>query len=189
MNKSTARLFLALLLIYCSAPLYAQKFALKSNLLYDLSTTFNLGAEFGLAPRWSLDLSASYNPWTFSDNRKMKHLLVQPEVRYWTCERFNGHFFGAHLLGGAFNVGGMSLPGLSNKFRYEGYTAGAGFTYGCQWMIGRQWNLETSLGLGYVHARYNIFDCVPCGKKLHSNRSKGFITPTKASISIIYIIK
>ena len=47
----------------------AQEVAVKTNLLYDATTTFNLGAEFCLAPKWTLDLSANYNPFTFSDNK------------------------------------------------------------------------------------------------------------------------
>ena len=31
----------------------AQKIALKSNLLYDATTTMNLGLEFGLARKWT----------------------------------------------------------------------------------------------------------------------------------------
>ena len=88
---------------------YAQKAAVKTNLLYDATSTLNLGVEFGLARRWTLDVSGNYNPWTFSENRKMKHWLVQPEVRWWNCTRFSGHFVGFHALGGGYNWGGM-LP-------------------------------------------------------------------------------
>ena len=34
---------------------------MKSNILYDASGTINLGAEVGLAPRWTLDVSGNYN--------------------------------------------------------------------------------------------------------------------------------
>lgn len=70
----------------------APKVALKTNMLYDATSTFNLGFEFGLGKKCTFDLSGNYNPWTFSDNRKMKHWLVQPEMRWWTCRRFSGHF-------------------------------------------------------------------------------------------------
>lgn len=65
----------------------AQKAAIKTNLLYDATTTFNLGAEFALSPKWTLDVSGNYNPWTFSNNKKWKHWLVQPEARYWFCNK------------------------------------------------------------------------------------------------------
>ena len=46
---------------------YAQKVALKSNLLYDATTTMNLGLEIGLARKWTLDIPVNYNPWKLSD--------------------------------------------------------------------------------------------------------------------------
>ena len=71
---------------------HAQKWAVKSNLLYDATATINLGVEAALGHRVTLDVSGNYNPWKFGDAR-WKHWLVQPEVRYWLCESFNGHFF------------------------------------------------------------------------------------------------
>ena len=62
----------------------AQKAAIKTNLLYDATTTFNLGAEFALSPKWTLDVSGNYNPWTFSNNKKWKHWLVQPHAGSFT---------------------------------------------------------------------------------------------------------
>lgn len=101
---------LIFLMLLVSISLSAQDVAVKTNLLYDATTTINLGAEIGVAPKWTVDLSANYNGWTFNDNKKWKHWMAQPEVRYWFCERFNGHFLGAHLLGGQYNWGGLDLP-------------------------------------------------------------------------------
>ena len=56
----------------------AQEFAVKSNLLYDATSTINLGVEYGLSPRWTLEVSGNYNAWTFSDNKKMKLWMLQP---------------------------------------------------------------------------------------------------------------
>ena len=60
----------------------AQKIALKSNLLYDATTTMNLGLEFGLARKWTLDVPVNYNPWKPDNGRRLRHWGVQPEVRY-----------------------------------------------------------------------------------------------------------
>ena len=104
------RIIICMLFMLAGMHLSAQKVALKTNLLYDATATVNLGTEIGLAPQWSLDLSANYNGWTFSDNKKWKHWLAQPEARYWFCERFNGHFLGLHLMGGQYNWGGIKMP-------------------------------------------------------------------------------
>mgnify|MGYP001038138093 FL=1 len=58
---------------------YAQKVAVKTNLLYDATTTMNLGLEIGLGKKWSLDLSGNYNPWKFDDETRLRHWGVQPE--------------------------------------------------------------------------------------------------------------
>ena len=59
---------------------YAQKVAVKTNLLYDATTTMNLGLEIGLGKKWSLDLSGNYNPWKFDDETRLRDWGVQPEV-------------------------------------------------------------------------------------------------------------
>jgi hypothetical protein len=72
-------LFLVLLLV-ATTGVYGQKFAVKSNLLYDATATINLGVEVGLAKKWSLDLSGNYNGWKFGDEARMKHWLVQNKL-------------------------------------------------------------------------------------------------------------
>lgn len=171
----------------------AQKIAVKTNLLYDATSTLNLGAEYAVADRWSLQISGNYNPWTFSDNRKMKHWLIQPEARYWLCEAFNGHFFGVHAHYAQYNWGGMLFPwGPSvdnlSRYRYEGWLAGGGVSYGYQWILGKHWNLEASLGLGYAYLKYDKHECRKCGDKIGTEK-KNYLGPTQAAVSIIYIIK
>ncbi|MDE5916022.1 MAG: DUF3575 domain-containing protein, partial [Duncaniella sp.] len=73
----------ALLGAFCCIHTSAQDIAVKTNLLYDASLTINVGAEMQVAPKWSVDLSGNYNPWTLSGGKKWKHWLIQPEARYW----------------------------------------------------------------------------------------------------------
>ena len=173
----------------------AQKVAVKTNLLYDATTTLNLGAEFSLAPKWTLDISGNWNPWTFSDNRKWKQLAIQPEVRYWLCERFNGHFFGAHLIGGLYNFSNLNLNfklfgtdfSRLKDHRYEGWMAGVGIAYGYHWMLSRHWSLEGSLGIGYVYTRADKYNCPRCSRRLENDRPHDYFGPTKAAVNLIYV--
>ena len=87
----------------------AQVIGIKPNLLHWATASPNLGVEIGLGKQTTLDISAGFNPFTFSHDRKWKHWLVQPEFRWWTCERFNGHFLAAHMIGGGFDVGNLSF--------------------------------------------------------------------------------
>lgn len=169
----------------------AQNLSVKTNLLYDAAATVNLGVELALAPEWTLDISGNYNAWDFSGNRKWKHFLVQPEVRYWLCEKFNGHFFGLHLHGGQFNVGSVRTPfglfGDCSNARHEGWYYGAGVSYGYQWILGKRWSLELTAGAGYVRSDYSSFLAPVCGMKTGTGHHNYF-GPTRAGITIIYVI-
>lgn len=173
----------------------AQEVAVKTNLLDDaVLLTANLGAEVGLAPKWTLDISGNLNAWEFSGGKKWKHWLVQPEARYWFCQRFAGHFVGAHLLGGQFNVGHVDLPFkfLGTDFRelkdhrWQGWMAGAGLAYGYTWILGRRWSLEAEIGVGWIYSRRDTYRCSGCGKKVKEDTPHNYFGPTKAALNIVY---
>ena len=92
MNK--VYFMLALLLASVNTS-HAQKWAVKSNLLYDATATINLGVEAARGRRVTLDVSGKYNPWKFGDARR-KHLHVQPEVSYWLSDSYNSHIIVHH---------------------------------------------------------------------------------------------
>lgn len=173
----------------------AQEVGVKTNLLYDATATINLGAEVQVAPKWSLDLSGNFNPFTFSNGKKWKHWLVQPEARYWFCEPLGGHFVAAHLLGGQYNFGhfdpGFNLPGSKLRdlrdHRYQGWFVGAGIAYGYSWLLSKHWNLEAEIGIGYVYTRYDAFECEGCGRKVEEDRPHNYFGPTKAAINLVYV--
>lgn len=187
--------FAAIALSFSAYACNAQEVGLKTNLLYDATATINLGIEAKVAPKWSLDLSGNYNPFTFSNGKKWKHWLVQPEVRYWLCEATGGHFFALNALGGQYNVGhfdpgfnflGYHLRNLKDH-RYQGWFAGAGVAYGYSWLLGKHWNLEAEIGIGYVYTRYDIFECAGCGRKIEEDRYHNYIGPTKAALNLVYV--
>ncbi|MDR1865578.1 MAG: DUF3575 domain-containing protein [Bacteroidales bacterium] len=164
-----------------------QTISLKSNLLYDATTTVNFGMETGLSNKWTLDISGNYNPWQFNGNKKLKHWMVQPEIRYWLCERFYGHFIGLHLHYAYYNAGGIKMFGLEHH-RYQGFLYGGGISYGYQWIIGNFWLLEMSVGAGYAYGEYGKYRCEECGEKIKDDLFHYF-GPTKASVSLIYLIR
>ena len=57
MNKKVIWSFLISVLLGQCNLLYAQNIVAKTNILYDMTSTINLGMEFGLGPKWTLDLS------------------------------------------------------------------------------------------------------------------------------------
>lgn len=169
--------------------------AIKSNILYDLTATVNAGIEVGLAPRWSIDVSGNFNAWTMKNDRRWKHYLVQPEVRYWLCDRFMGHFLALHLHGGQYNFGGIKNSinflgtNLSNltTHRYQGWFAGAGIGYGYAFVLGRHWNLELEAGIGYAYTVFDEFECAGCGRKVNTDLNHHYFGPTKLAVNFVYL--
>lgn len=199
-----AAFFLMLSLCLGSTDASAQprnNLAVKTNLLYDATTTPNLGLEFGVGRKNTFQIFYGLNPWTFGSSkgdRNAKHWLVMPELRWWTCTRFNGHFLGIHAMGGQFNASNIDilLPGYFfegedlaktvRDTRCQGYYAGGGFTYGYQWILGRHWNIEAEIGVGYNHVWYDQYPCYECGAKI-ATAETNYVGVTKVGLTLLYI--
>lgn len=191
---STRRLLPLLIFALMSAiGAKGQDVGLKTNLLPDAALSPNVGLEFKLASRWSLDLTGQMNLWPIN-NHKWKHWLVQPEARYWFCEPFVKSFLGIHAIGGGFNVGniGTDIKFLGTDFgklrdhRYEGWAVGGGIAYGYALPLSKHWNMEFELGIGYVYVHYKGFTCADCSHQTGEGHHNYF-GPTKAAINLVYI--
>ena len=195
MKKRRLSLYLLTVILTCwMMPAGAQNAAVKTNILYDATATVNVGMEFGLAPKWTLDLSGNLNAWSKNEHTKWKHWMIQPEARYWFCDRFSRHFLGAHLIGGAFNFGninnnisflGTDFSRLSDK-RYQGYAYGAGVAYGFAFVLSKHFNLELEAGFGYMCLDYETYECDGCGRKVAEDIHH-YIGPTKAAVNLVYV--
>ena len=104
---SLKSIIIAILIISSLCKLNCQNIAVKTNVLYDLTSSLNIGGEIKCKGAYSISSIISYNPWTFADNKKMKHLLIQPEFRRWFDEVFQGNFVGIQAHYARFNWGGI----------------------------------------------------------------------------------
>lgn len=166
----------------------AQEFAIKNNFLGDLTGSLNLAGEYRCSDKTSVQLGVSYNPWTFSDNKKLKHILIQPEYRYWFSDAFMGHFLGLEAQYAQYNVAGVSPIHTIKDHRHQGNLYGVGLTYGYQWMISTFWNIEANLSLGYVHFDYDKYGPEKGAKRIDSS-TKDYFGPVQAGISIVYFLR
>ncbi len=191
-RKALAAILLAL---FAVIPGKAQNVAIKTNLLYDAFANVNLGIEGKLAPKWTLDVNGDFNGWNMSGNKRWKHWMAQPEIRYWFCEAMHGNFMALELHGGQYNMSGINLPfsflgtnyrGLKDT-RYQGWYAGAGITYGHAWMLAKHWNIEAEIGIGWSYTRYDRYPCRQCGTKLEDNKVHNYAGLTKAALNLVYI--
>lgn len=181
----------------------AQKAAVKTNIIGWATTNINAGVEFGVGRKSTIQVFGTLNPWDFSDLKRYRFWNVMPEYRYWFCEKFGGHFIGVHLLGGEYNVRNVKLDlfglpdlttpengpqlnsdGVEKARHVEGWYAGAGVTYGYQWMLSKHWNIEASLGVGYAYSPYKLYG--RCNK-IVEKKNLNYFGPTKLAVSIMYL--
>lgn len=191
--KTTLYIWSLIVVLICtSAPLKAQSIAVKSDLLTGMLSSPNIGVEARLSQRFTLEADLHYNPFSAGENRRWKHWWVQPELHYWMCQPFGGHFVGLNLMYGVYNVGNVKLPfGLfkgTRTSRYEGNVMGAGLSYGYHFILSPRWSIETSIGLGFLHTAYERYRCLHCGEKTGGGH-RNFVLPTRAAVSLVYIIK
>ncbi len=134
---------------------YGQKIAVKTNAVgWVAAITTNVGVEVALWPKLTISADAYYNPfksWGDPDNRRSTWLWgVQPELKYWFCRKFYGHYIGLHGQYSDYDCGLF-------KYRYEGTYWGVGLSYGYSLPVAYRWRLDFSLGLGYKHWNEDVY--------------------------------
>src|SRR5690606_30708833 len=169
---------------------------IKTNITELATSTLNVGVEQYIGNRLSVSVPVSYNPWTFKDNKKIKHLAIQPEFRIWFGETFGGSFINVQSFVGLqlhylyYNVGAIKLPfGMfpdPESARYEGQGAGGGLTYATQFGLGGRWRGEVGTTLTFSYLWYDSYECQTCGA-FKGSGTRRYIGPGKSSLSIIYL--
>lgn len=163
---------------------------LKTNIPYWALAAFNLGAEFRLAKHWSLDVEAGLNPFDGKNDdgsfgKSLKHFRLHPELRYWFCESFHKHFLGLHVPYLIYNVSDIKWLGTEDE-RHQGWGTGVGISYGYSWVLSKHWNIEATVGVGYLYLESEKYPCANCGTKIETVK-KHYFGPTQAAISAIYL--
>ena len=155
------------LLLLCSFPtLHAQQLAVKTNGLMLAAMAPNIGCEFVVGERSSIDISAFGAVNIYGNKAKMIGLL--PEYRYW----FNGRPMTREFVGIA--ALGVSYDITWGDRIYQGDAAGAGF--GAVYFKQKQY-----------YKNDNIEDYTDGTAQANANGYK--LLPIKIGVSISYIFK
>lgn len=160
---------------------YAQRVSVKTNALYWATATPNIGAEFRLNRRMTLNVEALGNRLKVGSKFDSRVLAFSPELRYWFSLRPQaGHFVGLMAEAADYDVT------LKNKV-YKGETAGAGLTYGYSFVLSNRWSLEATAGLGVMGVRQMNHDKnVP---QPTQPQTVWKVAPMRLGVSFVYIIK
>lgn len=162
--------------------------ALKNNLLYDLALTPNIEIEVPVGRRWSVN--AEYKcPWWSMSSKEICYQLLSGgiESRFWLGDRrlrnrLTGHFVGVYAEGGIYD---FQFKGDGYQGKYYG---AAGLSYGYSKQVSQHLALEFSLGIGYLTTEYQKYTPYEESLVWMSSGKYTFIGPTKAKISLVWLI-
>lgn len=158
------------------------RWAMKTNLLYDVVGAFSLEFERRLREPWSVNLEGVLAWYKNDGNHRYYQLAwVSPEVRYWfkAEEPWHGHY------GGVF--GGVGLYDLENRAKgHKGEFWMAGVSYGYMFPIGRKWSLEAGIGVGYLRTGYEDYLPIDGHYVYQESKRSNYFGPLKAKLALVW---
>ena len=92
------RYFITLLILFSCLDGYSQKVAVRLNALPATDGAFGAGVSYGIGNKSTVELAGSLRPWKRSEMYVNRYWLIQPEYKYWTCQKFNGFFWGGFSM-------------------------------------------------------------------------------------------
>lgn len=166
--------------VFKPAPLY--RFALKTNMLYDVALMPNLELEWRINNQWSLAVEGDIAWWKKDSKHKYYQIaMVSSEVRRWFKLRNPWHGMYVGLFAG---VGKYDLENGKNGYMGEGCMTGGAFGY--MWPIGRNLSLETGIGAGYMYTRYKEYKPLDGHYLYQRTKSLNYFGPLKLKFSIAW---
>ena len=168
-------------ILACGTGLKAQLLALKTDALWDIMMTPNLGVELVTGNKTSVNVSVfgNHNPW----GTNLKMLGAIPEFRYW--------FSGRPMIREFIGVAGLatSYDITWGSETYKGNAYGGGLTFGYAFYLSPHWNIECYGSVGavyYDHQHYYREDNYTENRR---NAHGYALIPFKIGVSFAYIIK
>lgn len=161
---------------------------LKTNMLYNLAMTPNIGAEFNLGKGWSVGVNWGY-AWWKSDPKAFYWRVYGGELdirKYFgkisRKRALSGHHLGIYgqMLTYDFDLG---KAGILSKLSY-----GAGVEYGYSLPVTRTLNVDFGIGVGYFGGEYKVYDPIDDHYVWRETRRRHWLGPTKAEISLVWLI-
>ena len=171
----------------------------KTNALYDLALTPNVGLEIGLGKGWSIGGNVMYGWWSDRSRFYWRAFASDIDLRKYFGGRakdggngLSGHHIGiyAGIMTYDFEFGGR---GCICDYREE-WGRYAGLDYGYSLPVAKNLNLDFTLGFGYAGGKYKEYLPVPNGvtEELHyvwqSTDKLHYFGPTRLEISLVWVL-
>ncbi len=170
---------------------------IKTNLPLILAGTPNVGIEWDLTSRLTVNGDVLWMPYMFKKTESVFRTLIgSVDVRwyvkpkyYYTNDHFDGFYIGPYVMMGNYNIG-IRDGSLEESYRHKGWGISAGASLGYKFYISNRLRLDINLGLGYAHLQHDkyqlggIYAKYPIEKK----NTVSWIGPTKFGVHLSYIL-
>lgn len=163
--------------------------AIKTNALYDLLAIPNIGMEFNLGKKWSVATNWHY-AWWKADPSSWYWRTYGGDItlRKWFGRKasqkpLTGHHIGIYgqILTYDFETGGRGY--LGDRWSYA-----AGLEYGYSVPVGKRFNLDFTIGGGYLTGEYKEYLPMDECYVWQATKNRHWFGPTKAEISLVWLI-
>lgn len=171
----------AALMCLCSQAAFAQRIALKTNLLYWATLSPNIELETRLSPKFTGSIAVTGNAAKIKEYEPGL-IAVEPELRYWFERPMARHFIGVAGMYADYDIKWKNM-------RHEGDAVGAGLTYGFDFVLGRRWNIELSMAAGAARIREFKYNTKTEAKPENPNNTGWKPAVLRAGITLSYILK
>lgn len=162
--------------------------AIKTNMLYDLAMTPNIGVEFHLGRNWSVGANWAY-AWWKNDNKAFYWRVYGGELdvrKYFgkqAQERpLSGHHVGIYGQGLTYDFD-LGKAGILSQLSY-----GVGLEYGYSLPVAKALNIDFGIGFGYLGGEYKVYDPMDGCYVWRETRQRHWFGPTRAEISLVWLI-
>lgn len=190
-----------------TAPIYAQtppetesgedgvRVALKTNTLYDIALTPNIGLELGLGKGWSIGGNILYGWWSDRSKFYWRNFSADIGVRkyFGSTNGLTGHHVGlyAGIMTYDFELGGR---GYICDYRKDNWGRYAGFDYGYSLPVAKNLNLDFTAGVGYAGGQYREYLPAQVGNsgewhyEWQATKNLRYFGPTRVEVSLVWIL-
>lgn len=195
----------------------AQGQTVKTNLPFLLAGNPNVGLEFNLGSKFSINGDALWMPYMWVSQNQNENVFralvgsldlryyVKPRY-YYTSRTYDGFYLGPYAMFGNYNMGigewsffnhggdGHSVTTADENgyfpARYRGWGVSAGLVIGYKFYLSPRLRFDIFLGGGFVHMQHAIYQLGGdyADSPLHSKVVREGVYPTRFGISLCYNI-
>ena len=171
--------------------------SLRTNMLYDLLALPTIGAEFYVGRNISVGAEWTYGWWkTDRKHRYWRAYGGNLIVRRWFGRKaeekpLTGHHIGlyAGIFTYDFEFGGTGyMGGRPGATLWDRSMKTAGIEYGYSLPIAKRLNIDFTIGLGYIGGKYVKYEPKGKGYAWNSTHRLTWFGPTKAEVSLVWLL-